>query len=609
MFRTFIDALKLPSLSAIIFASFLTLAYSADLSVHHQVINNNRIFQNSQQVRLIRDLELYIFCAGVAYTDNKETCDKHKRFKNCPSCYPDLRGGTTPYATRYNPHFMAYDEGYVWDRKRQIKFELKGADAFVEARCTWYLKDKLIDQTPCSEAVVTSISLEDRSDTTGKLSFAYDGKLTLKIEQGASVTQTLEHHFSVRDFLIVAIGDSYMSGEGNPHRNADNNEGRIEWLDYRCNRSSFNYVQLMVARLAHYNPSHSFTLVDVSCSGAEIYDGIYRRQYVGRIEPRRVRSLFSKKRLSAPKNQSRRRVYAFRRTIPTQVVQVVRTIRETNDDKTRLRSPDLVLVSTGGNDLGFGELLRKIVLSDLDQGEQRQILKDRDTSGVGCDWKEYVRLEDGVPSVKRLERPVHCLKENIEDLSKALDDRILPKNVVLMDYLNPHMDRNGKTCMGENEHSALMRRSGDIIATVLKAKELFTGNVTFSEDETLGSLKYFFQPLRRQLRLAAFDIGKKSASGWSFFSFEDLSKTEAGKNFERRGFCDPVNRWFYNYRDAVERVGKISLTVSTGIMHPNIFGHFNISSALLDQIVNHAHFKQFALTRGRSDLDIVRDGF
>jgi hypothetical protein len=104
----------------------------------------------------------------------------------------------------------------------------------------------------------------------------------------------------VREIVIVAMGDSYASGEGSPDRPAiypanaktphSNDwfmrglpaaEGNIlpaVWWDPVCHRSLLSWPVLASLRLALENPRTVVQVVDVACSGAEFLDGFFWSQ-------------------------------------------------------------------------------------------------------------------------------------------------------------------------------------------------------------------------------------------------------------------------------------------------------------------------------------------
>jgi len=71
----------------------------------------------------------------------------------------------------------------------------------------------------------------------------------------------------IDDTLIVALGDSVASGEGNPR-------GRGRWLDPPCHRSSAAGFEQAARRLAAVEGHRSIAFVSLACSGAEVGKGL-----------------------------------------------------------------------------------------------------------------------------------------------------------------------------------------------------------------------------------------------------------------------------------------------------------------------------------------------
>ena len=148
--------------------------------------------------------------------------------------------------------------------------------------------------------------------------------LTLRVTAGknsasASVTA------AVSNILMVAFGDSYASGEGNP-RNVESwlAEGGLlsrftpYWDDDPCNRSTRGAPAQAALALEKSSPKTSVTLVDVACSGATVAAGV--------LGP------------FTAAGQAR-----------SQIEQVRQIIGD--------RQIDLVTLSVGGNDVGFTSVL------------------------------------------------------------------------------------------------------------------------------------------------------------------------------------------------------------------------------------------------------------
>src|SRR6478672_11439489 len=92
----------------------------------------------------------------------------------------------------------------------------------------------------------------------------------------------------LRDLLVVSLGDSVASGEGNP------DPGRIgfHWLEQRCHRS-LRSGAAQAARAVEQGDRHSdVTFVPLACSGATIdvgllgaYDGVQPNRRRGPLPP------------------------------------------------------------------------------------------------------------------------------------------------------------------------------------------------------------------------------------------------------------------------------------------------------------------------------------
>ena len=175
-----------------------------------------------------------------------------------------------------------HDINYVATRKATGKLEID-----------WSMPERLTATTPTSEhwdisggmPRVTDISpkdwtvdlfLTDGGSPTCPAGVTFDWTVT-----GGGATQTLpgtsckvtakvpDPQVQVRDVLIVGIGDSNGSGEGNPPFYYD-----------RCNRSVASYQFQAALYVEQQDPHSSVTFIHTSCSGARI-DHLYATPYAG----------------------------------------------------------------------------------------------------------------------------------------------------------------------------------------------------------------------------------------------------------------------------------------------------------------------------------------
>jgi hypothetical protein len=144
--------------------------------------------------------------------------------------------------------------------------------------------------------------------------------LTLTVRSGSRVDRTAMVA-NVSNILMVVMGDSYASGEGNPRnvnawlRNGSNGF-QPYWDDKACNRSVHGGPAQAALRLEKSSAKTSVTLVDVSCSGATVDRGILGSQLPGQ---------------------------------KSQIEQIAALIGD--------RTIDALSLTVGGNDVGFSSIL------------------------------------------------------------------------------------------------------------------------------------------------------------------------------------------------------------------------------------------------------------
>ena len=176
--------------------------------------------------------------------------------------------------------------------------------------------------------------------------------LALTVRTGSrQVTETIGAN--VRNILMVALGDSYASGEGNPRNvQAWLQQGgpltsfRPYWDDDPCNRSVLGAPARAALALEQADQRTSVALVNVTCSGAMIDAGV--------LGPQRGASTISQ-------------IERARRIVGSRPI-------------------DLVTVSIGGNDIGFGEVI-------LSCGTTSDCATSTPTSGR---LRGYPTVQDGV---------------------------------------------------------------------------------------------------------------------------------------------------------------------------------------------------------------------
>lgn len=182
----------------------------------------------------------------------------------------------------------------------------------------------------------TSRTCATRYDALPSLG-TYDARLSLTTDWGTSVgvSSQVRTAATLKDYLIVSMGDSLASGEGNPDVRGDYDLSGVRkvavWKDRRCHRSALSGPALAARATEKADPHSSVTFVSVACSGARIphvshwnYDGIVPQA-------------------------------GFR--FPPQVKQVADLVGPRSARGGRPISA--VLLSAGANDMFFGNLIRR----------------------------------------------------------------------------------------------------------------------------------------------------------------------------------------------------------------------------------------------------------
>ena len=151
--------------------------------------------------------------------------------------------------------------------------------------------------------------------------------LTLEVRSGAT-TATTTLNATPRGLIIVALGDSYSSGEGNPRNVQAWLQGNVPFRPYwdndPCHRSVLGAPAQAALALEKSSPRTSVEFIDLACAGATVNAGILGAQ-------------------SAAGQGTR------------QIEQAAAILGD--------RPADAVIVQVGGNDVGFGSLLGSCVLN------------------------------------------------------------------------------------------------------------------------------------------------------------------------------------------------------------------------------------------------------
>jgi hypothetical protein len=348
-----------------------------------------------------------------------------------------------------------------------------------------------------------------------------------------------------RDVIISSIGDSYASGEGVPNLARYLHRGAF-WIDRRCHRSLFSAPGLAALMYARINPHVSVTHVTFACSGASINmpnnQGGLLTEYEGAVTEKGQPPL-------PPQVDSLRDALTFK-------------------DKTFVQSQFLT-VGIGGNDLGFGDVVRTAVFHNS-VDELGRVINER------------------VAATKKL-----VTDDQLKILASKLEEAHAAGNgtsVLITPYPNP---------------ANLWRRSSQ------QGSGVGSGDTSCGYGPTAQQLKFVRFPV---LGITAAEIKRIDDTLMSKAIPELLGRLavrlkatqttgiEAWRNeFNEHGFCglglsnSGQTRWINTFSDSYELMST-SLTGSIvsalydkegtlGAMHPNLHGQAATGRWLLEQIV------------------------
>lgn len=312
----------------------------------------------------------------------------------------------------------------------------------------------------------------------------------------------------VKDLLVLGMGDSFAAGVGNPDRPAQlRDDGTVnyggggtylpvrkngyseaplseisgasaKWLDIRCFRSQYGPQFRTALHLAVDVPHAAVTFLDLSCDGARILEGLlHRKQLDSGYDPdtddpepqlglasrllcssRRYRTVayqirFAGDAARCPTLRSNEICeYSDRKYQRERIDRTVMQVCDPTGPDAFRRQIDIVLLSIGGNDIGFAPMVGNILLGDVKFSNR--VLRYLAT--------EVGMIHDAQIGRRRLGFLYGKYRVLDEAINKYLPLRPgSPRPVFLTAYPLPIDDRVGATCGSTNENATAARFSVD----------------------------------------------------------------------------------------------------------------------------------------------------
>src|ERR1051325_30220 len=208
----------------------------------------------------------------------------------------------------WNRQTEEYDPDYVNPSSWTVDFDACGTVPS-PGQLRWDIDGQPLSETACSFS-------HDFPELK-----SYVVSLTVTTPDGQS--NTARAGVTLKDLLIVSIGDSFASGEGNPDKTRAD-PGGVKWIDERCHRSEWAGPARAALIIEKSDPQSAVTFLSFACTGASIQEGLLGVQ--------------------------QRKGHA----VQPQLSKVFAAVGQ--------RRIDALLVSIGGNDLQFATLVQKAIL-------------------------------------------------------------------------------------------------------------------------------------------------------------------------------------------------------------------------------------------------------
>lgn len=285
-------------------------------------------------------------------------------------------------------------EGYINPKAHRVRVRVAGGALRdrLGLTCRWSMTARSsvkllarVQSEPCDRHVELMVPYPD------------GGQIHLEVSDGRQLTEEIR----VEDILVVGVGDSFASGEGNPDvpvRFARNRyaiygptkidqkpgrayptrdgdwqvvgdplfmKGSARWLGQSCHRSLYSHQIRAAMQLAINNPKRAVTFVGYACAGAEITHGLFLR-FKGNewspVQPQ-LSQVSAVAAAQCGKRKARPTRYSRAFGIDGQL-EILHDLTMLNCPRDAARKIDLMMVSIGGNDVGFSSLIANVIVKD-----------------------------------------------------------------------------------------------------------------------------------------------------------------------------------------------------------------------------------------------------
>lgn len=454
----------------------------------------HQIYHNSKKIK-----NQYENSIGLAFERNMQSAKWKKgsytEHKN--SSWAAYFAEDFDETTEWNLSTRLYNKNYT---KIQKEYKIKVRLLDVKSNdCYWQVDKKKYPKTSCTEIQVLTVP----SGTNNNL-------IQVHWNNDANNVNTIIEG-GVKDILIVGLGDSFGSGEGNPDipiktdnmtKNLDvvftknmylprkeKNNSAI-WLDRRAHRSLYSYQFKTALHYSLEHPKEMVTFVNFSSSGA-VTDNIIDIEKKAIEKIKSISNHYHNEFTGLDFLEGKEDKSINRKSYILPQLHLLCTILKNNSEYKNSeekfceredgdRKADIILLSTGGNDVGFVKYIMNILGVPFSKKPTKETANEVDFTLS----ENYYKLNN-------------LLKHYVKD----------PKRIVLTTYPEILKDENGDLCKGNQR----------------------TMNIPFGvrndrEQKIKDTHTYLVKPLYNTQKQLAKELG------WSFV---DKHRTI----YEKHGFC------------------------------------------------------------------------
>ena len=537
---------------------------AGNVQIEWKVVNRFRLFADSRTFRLHENAwrQYQSVLGQVASGEQRDALaattavlgsehvlnDRNVAFTREPKAVYDWRG------------WAARAGALCWDEKSRTHAACGGTEAYVvprghdiEIRLKPTSPDLQLDGLTCAWTVGQSAVLTAPCDKTITATLPWPGGATISVSLPGEAPVSLDAR--VKDLLIVGLGDSFASGEGNPDvpvafsdqrrtrnlypaRTANDATGSAQWMDADCHRSLYGHQLRAALQIAVENPQSAVTFLGYACSGAAVDEGILGPQtYVTRTASENAPAGVA---ASASVSGGRRdaEIYRLLKDLCRQKPRQKGGFWTCPGDDFR-RNVDFVFLSVGGNDIGFSNLVAWVTL------------RDTTSTAIASYFGATVSPQQFAANMKSILPGAYARLAKALEVGVPLkggDNTFDPARVVLTAYPDILVDETGNICSapqseGDDEDLYPANQSLDGFSSWLA----ITGSRLQAAHDQLAALH------QRMGELAG-------DHGWTF-----AARAYTDKPFQGHGFCAQNKKYADDPAEAlmIPCMGKASRPTAT----------------------------------------------